>query len=91
MYSRDLSKKVRSAKKSLVERAVYINPTARYGFLKDPQDKHRLVIDPVAGPIAERIFEEYEQGHSTAMIATDLNNDNIPTPARHKIGTFSLF
>lgn len=90
MYSRDLSKKVRSAKKSLVKRAVYINPTARYGFLKDPEDKHRLVIDPVAGPIVRRIFEEYVQGRSATMIATDLNAEDIPTPARHKLGTSSF-
>lgn len=89
MYSRDLSKKVRSAKKSLVERAVYINPTARYGFLKDPEDKHRLMIDPVAGPVVRRIFEEYVQGCSATMIATNLNAENIPTPARHKLGTSS--
>ena len=47
------------------------------------------MIAPVAGPIVRRIFEEYVQGRSTAMIATDLNAEDIPTPARHKLGTSS--
>ena len=36
LYSRDLSRKVRSAKKNLAERGVYINPVAPYGYVKDP-------------------------------------------------------
>ena len=51
LYSRDLSRKVRSAKKNLAERGVYINPVAPYGYVKDPNDRHHLMIDPAAADV----------------------------------------
>lgn len=56
MYSRDLSKKVRSAKHQLAKRGVYINPVAPYGYQKDPSDKHRLIPDPNTADVVRRIF-----------------------------------
>ena len=38
--------KVRSAKKILAEKGVYINPVAPYGYQRAPDDKHLLIPDP---------------------------------------------
>lgn len=39
LYSRDLSCKVKSAKKARAERGAFLSPYAPYGYIKDPEDK----------------------------------------------------
>lgn len=89
LYSRDLSRKVRSAKKNLAERGVYINPVAPYGYVKDPNDRHHLMIDPAAADVVKRIFCMVAEGNSTAKVAQVLNAENAPTPSANKAGTSS--
>jgi len=89
LYSRDLSRKVRSAKKNLAERGVYINPVAPYGYVKDPNDKHHLMIDTTAADVVKRIFCMVAEGNSTAQVAQVLNADHAPTPSANKAGTSS--
>lgn len=61
-----------------------ISPFAPYGYVKDPQDKHHLVIDPETAPIVRRIFEEYVSGYGFGKIARGLNNDGIIPPYEYK-------
>lgn len=89
MYSRDISKKVRSAKYQLAKQGVYINPVAPYGYQKHPDDKHRLVPDPDTADIVRRIFTLAAGGTSTADIARMLNEECVPTPSQVKAGTSS--
>lgn len=39
LYSRDLSRRVKSAKKARAERGAFLSPYAPYGYVKDPEDK----------------------------------------------------
>ena len=87
MYSRDISKKVKSAKLRLAQRGININPVAPYGYLKDPCDKHRLIPNPQAAPIVQRIFTLVAGGTSTEKVAEILNTEEIPTPSQIKVGT----
>lgn len=87
MYSRDLSKKVLSAKRTLLSNGVYINPVPPYGYKKDPHDKHLLRADPVASAIIVRIFTLVAGGKSSSEVARILNAEQIATPSRYKEGT----
>lgn len=87
MYSRDLSKKVRSAKYQLAKRGVYINPVAPYGYRKDPGDKHLLIPDPKTADTVRRIFALVAGGASVVEVARMLNEDCVPTPSQEKAGT----
>lgn len=87
LYSRDLSRKVRSAKRVLATKGVYINPVAPYGYKKDLADKHRLIPDPATVDVVRRIFTMAADGVSTEMIARALNAEGIPTPSTMKAGT----
>ena len=53
MYSRDLSRKVRSAMKTHAKNGEYMPAFPKYGYIKDPEDKHHLVIDPEAAENSE--------------------------------------
>lgn len=87
LYSRDLSRKVRSAKKILAEKGVYINPVAPYGYQRAPDDKHLLVPDPSTADVVRRIFSLIADGYTTEMVARLLNAEGVPTPAKAKAGT----
>lgn len=62
----------------------FIGSFATYGYLKDPDDKHRLVIDEETAPIVRMIFERFIAGESIIGITKDLNEMGIPNPSMYK-------
>ncbi|MDE7245707.1 MAG: recombinase family protein [Oscillospiraceae bacterium] len=83
-YSRDLSRKVRSAKRLRAQQGEYMCTYAPYGYSKDPNKKNHLVIDPPAAEIVRRIFHMVAEGRSTVQTAKVLNQEGILTPMRYK-------
>lgn len=57
----------------------YISAFAPYGYMKSPEDKHKLVVDEYASQIVKRIFREYLSGKSMYKIAESLNQEGIAT------------
>ena len=82
-YSKDLSKKVKSAMRTKQRNGSYVT-CCLYGYKISPDNKHKMVIDPVAAPIVRRIFTDVIAGKSTSQIARELNAEGIPTPQQHK-------
>lgn len=82
-YSRDLSQKIRTVETAMARKGQYIGSYSPYGYLKDPADKHRLVLDAVAAPVVRRIFDLALEGKGTGEIAKLLNNDHVEPPAAH--------
>ena len=80
---------MRIAKKNLAERGVYISPVASYGYVKDPNYKHHLIIDPAAADVVKQIFCMVAEENSTAKVAQVLNAEYAPTPSANKAGTSS--
>jgi DNA invertase Pin-like site-specific DNA recombinase len=84
MYSKDVSKKAKSAKRTQAGQGKYIHAFAPYGYMKDKADVHRLVIDEPAAVVVRRIFKLAFQGQGNTAIANTLNAEGIPTPAEYK-------
>lgn len=84
MYCADISKKVRSAKEAMAKSGKFYGGFAPYGYVKDPQDKHRLVIDNNSAWVVRRIFHLALEGLGANSIAKRLNDDGIPSPAYYK-------
>ena len=82
-YSRDLSQKIRPVIQSKIRHGEYVASFAPYGYLKSPEDKHKLIPDPVAAPIVQRIFSLAMEGNNCGQIAKILNEDHVETPAAH--------
>ena len=81
MYSRDLSKKRRSANQVRIENGVYCTSLAPYGYRKSEADGHQLVIDPDEAEVVKRIFDMCLSGTKLREIAKTLSADGIPTPS----------
>ncbi len=84
MYAKDISKKVRTVMDSKRKNGLFIGAFAPYGYLKDPNEKGKLVINPETAPIVRRIYEMYIDGHGYTYIANALNSENIPNPTSYK-------
>lgn len=84
LYSRDLSRKVRSSKLFRAKRGDFASPFAPYGYVKDPENPKRLAIDPDAAETVRRIFQMMADGQAAEQIAKALNHDAVPTPMLHK-------
>ena len=56
-YAKDVSKKICSVMESMQKQGKFVGSKAPYGYLRDPMDKHHLVIDPEAAPIVRELFE----------------------------------
>lgn len=81
MYSRDLSKKRRSANQIRVENGVYCTSLAPYGYKKSKADGHQLVIDPDEAEVVKRIFDMCLSGANLREIAKTLSAARVPTPS----------
>ena len=82
MYAKDISRKVTSALKAKRVRGDYIGNYAPYGYLKDPDNPSRLIIDREIAPVVIEIFEMRAQGKGIATIARALNEKGYPSPGR---------
>jgi len=79
LYSKDLSVKVRSARKSLMKKGDYIAPFAIYGYT-NKVEKKRLVIDQTAAEVVMRMFEYAVNGENARQIAMRLNDEGVLSP-----------
>ena len=83
-YAKDISQKVRSAVAVKQNRGEFVGAFASYGYLKDPENHSRLVVDPVAGKVVQRIFRMAASGMGQIKIAHVLNEEQIPCPSEYK-------
>ena len=84
MYARDVSKKVKNAKRQRAKQGLFIGSQAPYGYRKDPNNKNRLIIDPEAAEVVSQIFSLALDGLGSVAIASELEKQKIPTPAVYK-------
>ena len=67
------------------KKGMYLGGYRPFGFLSDPNDCHKLILDPVASRYVRLIFELALQGNRTGTIAKILNKNQIPTPAAYHV------
>ncbi|NCE64445.1 hypothetical protein D1159_07535 [Pseudoflavonifractor sp. 524-17] len=87
LYSRELSQKVKAARKQRAEQGLFLSPFAPYGYAKDGNDKNHLVIDESAAGVVRRIFRMTLDGDMPSQIAAALNREGVMTPMRYKHDT----
>lgn len=84
-HCRETSIKVRGTFNTKRRKGEFIGAFAPYGYLKDPNDKHYLIIDNEVAPIVRDIFHWFAyDGMSKNGIARKLISMDIPCPAAYK-------
>lgn len=56
-YARDNSLKVRTALNARKKRGEFVGSMPAYGYIKDPNDKHKLIVDEEVASIVKQIFK----------------------------------
>ncbi|HGI4125711.1 TPA: recombinase family protein, partial [Streptococcus agalactiae] len=79
-YSRDVSKKMKSAYMTRARQGKFIGCLAPIGYRKDNDDPHKLVIDDETSWIVEKIFDLAFSGYGVQAIRRRLFEEKIPTP-----------
>lgn len=83
-YVEELSENIKAVFRKKMEAGQFLGSFACYGYKKDPEDRHKIVVDKVAAKVVCRIFDLYIQGYSVKLIANILTADRIPTPTQYK-------
>ena len=83
-YIRQLSIKIKCTFAMKRERGEFLGNYAPYGYMKNPEDNHRLVVDPEAAEVVQMIFNWYAGGMSACGITKKLNALKIPPPSADK-------
>ncbi len=79
-YAKDISKKIRAARKTLAKQGKFTAPFAPYGYKKDPDDKHHLLVDENTAPIVKRMFTLASKGKTPTEIAKMFTDEKILIP-----------
>ena len=83
LYSKDMSRKIRTSNKMLMEKGVYRRSKfPLYGYL-DNIEKNRREINPETAPNVVMIYDLYIKGYSIEGIIQFLEDHNIFTPQNY--------
>jgi len=84
MYAKDLSRKVKAAKRSRNQRGLYTAAQVPYGYKKDSLDNNHLIVDEEVRPVIKLIYKLALQGYGCPKIARILTEKGIYTPGYYK-------
>jgi len=79
MYAKDISRKVRSSHRLRGNAGEPLAPPP-YGYVKDPANKKKWIIDPDAAEVVRRIFHLCIEGNGNETIARILQDDKVLVP-----------
>ena len=84
-YARDTSIKIRTSLNGKRKNGEFIGAFPSYGYIKDPKDKHKLIIDEEAANIVRKIFDwNINKGLGKIAICHKLNEMGVLNPTGHK-------
>lgn len=82
-YAKDISKKMKSAIRAKGNSGKHTNPLPPYGYMKDPNDKQKWIIDEEAAAVVREVFGLCMQGYGPTQIARMLTDRGVDTPKIH--------
>ena len=83
-FAKDTSRKIRAVNKAKGERGVPLTTNVPFGYLKDPNDKTRWIVDEVAAQVVKRIFCLCMEGRGPMQIAKVLQEEKALNPTAYK-------
>lgn len=84
LFSKELSEKVRSSVKQIKSQGKNTNWAAPFGYIKDPEDKYRIILDKKTAFIVKEAFDLLLKGYSCIQIANIFNEKGYITRSERK-------
>src|SRR5690554_6709715 len=82
-YAKDTSKKIRAVFKSKGQSGKPLCTNPPYGYIKDPEDKTRWIVDEEAAKVVREAFRLCMQGYGPSQIAKEFTKRRIMNPTAH--------
>lgn len=83
-YSAMTSVSIRGTLNNHRKQGKFIGAFACYGYMKNPEDNHKLLIDKEAAEVVRMIYQKFIHGMSLIGITKELNALGIPNPTLYK-------
>lgn len=84
-YCKDISVKIRSQLEIKRKKGEFIGAFVVYGYLKDPNDHNKIIVDTYAAEVVRAIFRWKLAGFSQNRIAKKLNEKGVLCPMEYKL------
>lgn len=82
-YAAQTSKKIRAVWQSKAENGKRVSPTVPFGYVKDPNDKEKWLIDEPAAEVVRKIYALCLAGRGPSQIARQLEKEKILVPSAY--------
>ena len=86
-YSLDIGRKIKAQARQAMKDGDYIGARAPYGYRKDPNNCHKLLIDEETAPVVKQIFDWAYERVALNRIVRNLNEMGITAPSHYKKST----
>lgn len=83
-YLEDLSENIKAVFRDKMKRGEYIAAFPPYGYERDPENRHHLVVNPPAAQVVAQIFSWHKQGYGMTKISQMLNAMEVPNPRKQQ-------
>lgn len=84
MYAKDLSRKVKSARRARFAAGQFMGNSAPFGYRKDPADHHRLIIDEPAAKVVRKVFALALSGMGISRIRKVMTEEGVIRPGAYQ-------
>ena len=84
MYCKDISNKITKAFNIMKKEGKFIGSYPPFGYLKEKENKHHLIIDNASATVVKMIFDLCESGIGNTLISKELNERCILTPSEYR-------
>ncbi len=84
-YAKDTSKKIRAVFKAKGNSGKHLSTNPPFGYIKDPNDKEKWIIDEEAAETVKRIFQMFVDGMRMPEIARKLTEEKVETPQLYNL------
>lgn len=79
-YTRQVSAKTKAAHRARAKEGMFLGAHAPFGYDKDPNDRHKLIIDPPAAEVVQMIFNLFADGVGYVKMTKILREKKILNP-----------
>jgi len=82
-HARDTSRKIKAIFQSRTAEGKHVTGSIPYGYLHDPNDRQKWIIDEEAAKVVRYIFRLLIEGHGVFQISKILEREKIPVATIH--------
>lgn len=79
-YAKECSRKTKQAHRALAKEGKFIGSRAPFGYIKDPKDRHHLIVDDEAASVVRSIFKMFCDGIGYVRMTKILRKKKILNP-----------